>query len=456
MGFLDLFFTTNKTTPQEPLKQKASQTPIHFPIIGNGGVNWLNDNSQEYITNGYAGNPTITAIIKGITDLASGVPFYLYEIKNGKKLKRYKSLGLNNNLISVDGMITKEQSLQEVENHKINDLLEYPNADQTWSEFLKAAIGYKLLTGNSYIYGLSPEEGINKGKVIGMTVLPAQLMNIVSLNPQEVDYYNISGSNQRIAKEQIMHMKYWNPDYNSGLQLYGQSPLKSALKSMTLSNTMMDSMTELIGNKGAYGLLSDEAGALDEEKLTQLKNRLLSATNGEILITSATKLNWLQLGLPIEDLQMIEAYGLTLRTLCNVYGYPSLLLGDDSQKTYSNLEQAEKSLIYKVIVPELTALRDSLNRWILPAYEKADNKKYFIDFDISVLPQLSTDMKEMVESLKDAWWISGNQRRNLMKFDSDTNNPLMDDYLVPSTLVPLSDLSVNLNNDPSQDLSDYN
>ena len=449
MGFFYNLFNNAK-----PKQTKAlNNTPLTMPIIGNGGVNWLSDNSQQYITSGYQGNPVIYSIIKQISEKMSAVPFYLYEVKSDKSLKRYKALNKSNNLISYDRLVTKSQSLKEVDSHKIIDLLEQPNEVQSWSEFMKNAIGYKLITGNAYIYGAAPDMGVNKGKVISMSVLPSQLMNIISKNPTEVDYYNIAGGNTRINKENILHLKYWNPDYSSGLQLYGQSPLKAALKVMQLHNTAYDAQASILANKGAYGMLSDKSGGLDEEQLTQLKQRFQNASANEILIASAD-LQWTQLGQPTEDLMILESMGMNLRDLCNIYSFPSLLLGDDTQKTYSNYEQAEKSLIYNVIVPELTALRDSLNKWVLPAYEKTDGKKYFIDFDISVLPQLAGDMSEIIKQLSQMWWVTGNEKRIASKYGADNNTPLMNSYLVPQGLVPINEISIDIDTS-NQDLSDY-
>jgi HK97 family phage portal protein len=451
MGFLDLFFHTNDKAKQPETIKKALQAPIAYPIVGNGGVNWLNDNSQTYI-NSYGGNPIVYSILKLITDKLSSVPFNLYEVKNGQKLKSYKALSTNGNFISTKALVTKEQSLKEVESHPILTLLDQPNPEQSFSDFLKNAIGYKLLTGNSFIYGLKPEFGINKDKIVGLTVLPSQLMNIIG--NQSVEYYNLSGSNTRIEKESILHLKYWNPNWNSGLQLYGQSPLKAALKVLDLNNTSYQSLNEITANKGAYGMMYDESGLLDEDQMKQLKDRFQSASANEILMVSA-KLGFTQFGLPTEDLQILEQMNLNLRDLCNIYGVPSLLLSDNSQKTYSNFEQAEKSLIYNVIVPELTALKDSLNKWLLPAYAKSDNKQYYIDFDITVLPQLAKDMTEVISQLKEMWWVTGNEKRLATNYGEDTSNPLMNEYIIPQNLVPLSEQSIQINTD-NQDLTDYN
>jgi HK97 family phage portal protein len=447
MGFLDFFFYKQ---PQ-PSQTKSQQPPLIYPVIGNGGVNWLNDNSQSYITNGYAGNPNVYSIIKLITDKASTVPFNLYEIKNGSKLKAYKALTINSNIVSTKALITKEQSLKEVENHPLLDLLDCPNPDQSFSDFLKNILGYKLITGNAYIYGLIPDIGLNSGKIVGLSVLPSQLVSIIGTN-QNVEHYHINGSNLKLSKEQVLHIKYWNPDWQNGLQLYGQSPLKAARKPLDLSNKLYDTQTSIVQNKGAYGMLYDETEALSPEQMQQLKDRFQNATANEIMMVSA-KLGWVQFGVPTEDLQLIEQQNLSLRDLCNIYQVPSILLGDDTQKTYSNYEQAEKSLIYNVIVPELTGIRDALNKWLLKDYNKG-GKKYFIDFDITVLPQLAKDLTEVVAQLSQMWWITPNEKRLATNYGEDTNEPMMNKYFIPQNLVPIDEQSLNIGN--NSNLDDYN
>ncbi|RYY00789.1 phage portal protein [bacterium] len=450
MGFLDYFFYNSKPQPQQT-DTKAQNAPLIYPVIGNGGVNWLNDNSQSYITNGYAGNPNVYSIIKLIIDKASTVPFNLYEVKNQSKLKSYKALSLNNNLISTKALTTKEQSLKEVENHPILDILDCPNPDQSFSDFLKNLLGYKLITGNAYIYGLSPEIGINSGKITGLSVLPSQLVSIIGTN-QNIDYYHINGSNLKLSEDQVLHIKYWNPDWQNGLQLYGQSPLKAARKTIDLSNKLYDTQSSIVANKGAFGMLYDESQVLDPEQMQQLKDKFQNASPNEIMMVSA-KLGWTQFGIPAEDLQLIEQQHLTLRDLCNIYQVPSILLGDDTQKTYSNYEQAEKSLIYNVIVPELTAIRDALNKWLLKQYN-VSGKQYFIDFDITVLPQLAKDLTEVVAQLSQMWWITPNEKRLATNYGEDTNEPLMNRYFIPQNLVPIDEQSLNIGN--NSNLDDYN
>jgi hypothetical protein len=40
--------------------------------------------------------------------------------------------------------------------------------------------------------------------------------------------------------------------------------------------------------------------------------------------------------------------------------------------------------------------------------------------------------------LQGAWWITPNEKRDIMSFGMDESNPMMNEYLLPSGLMPMS------------------
>lgn len=133
------------------------------------------------------------------------------------------------------------------------------------------------------------------------------------------------------------------------------------------------------------------------------------------------------------DLAIIESDKMDLRTLCNVFHVPSELFNDASNKTYSNTKEAGSAVYTNAVIPALVAFRDALNQFIKPKY----TEKIFVDFDTSMISELQDDLTILTGALSGAWWISPNERRDMMSFDMD-ENPLMDEYWVPSGLMPMS------------------
>ncbi len=91
------------------------------------------------------------------------------------------------------------------------------------------------------------------------------------------------------------------------------------------------------------------------------------------------------------DLQLLESEKVTLRELCNVYGVNSALFNDPDNKTYNNMKEAKKEMLTQVVLPELVALRDAFNRF----FSTEIGQGYYIDFDLTVFPELQEDMKEL-------------------------------------------------------------
>jgi HK97 family phage portal protein len=452
MGLFSTFFKFQAAP--ELIQTKAVSAPVYYPITGHGGVNWLTDNATQYV-NAYLTNNNVTSIVKQITDKVAAVPFYLYEVEKTKQkdFKRYKSFSTSNNLLSVEAFKCKSSSMKEVDSHVIMDILDQPNPKQGWSDFVKEATGYKLITGNSYIFGTKPADfSPNKNKIIGLSILPSQLMNIVTSANGDVDYFHLAGSNERWPKENILHLKYWNPDYSSANNQYGMSPLRSGLRVIALNNEAYKSQAEILANKGAHGFLGANE-AVGQEVLDELKARFQTAKNGEILVTSQP-MTWTQIAQPADELQILESMDINLRDLCNLYGFPSLLLGNTQDKTYSNYETAVKSMIFNCVVPLLTELRDNLNKWLVPAYSKADGVQYYIDYDITVLPELATDMDKLVAQLDKQWYLTPNEKRAAVKYGT-LPDPAMDKVYIASGLQPIDEASISINTDLNQDLSDY-
>ena len=98
--------------------------------------------------------------------------------------------------------------------------------------------------------------------------------------------------------------------------------------------------------------------------------------------------------------------------------------------------EARKAAITDAVLPELTALRDALNQWLVPGWSKEDNKKYFLDFDTSVYAELQDDMKSLVEWLEKAWWIDPNEKRVQMSYEA--KGPEFDECFIPAGITPLS------------------
>jgi len=405
-------------------------------------VIWNQENDDNYIKEGYQRNATVYALINIITKAASTIPFAVYEKTNDTNYKRYKAMtgGLLDSSSLYQSQLIKKQALVEVEGSELQQLLEMPNAMQSYSSWLSELIAFRKLTGNGYIFGISPDTGNRAGKYNELYVMPSQKMEIISggmLEPVKKYRLEYNGTFE-IEAEDICHIKDFNPDYSeTGSHLYGQSPLRAGFRSMTMNNEASQTGVRYLQNQMARGVLMSEEGDINEVQAQQLKDKFRqnhqgSNNAGDVIITPK-KLSWVNFGLSASDLSLIEQYNASVKDLCNIYGVPVQLLNNTDSSTYNNMKEAKKALFQMAIIPELNKIKDELNRWLAPQF----GDKLCIEFDYTAIPEMQEETEKVVGQLSSAWWITPNEKREVMNYGVDEENEQLNDYFIPSNLIPM-------------------
>jgi HK97 family phage portal protein len=428
------------------ITKNAQQTAAEYnkaiyQFLGESIV-WNPENDDTYIKDGYRKNATIYSIVNIITNAATTIPFQIYEKVNENEVKRYKALtsgSVDANSIYKANLIRKN-AMVELEGTELHKLLERPNAAQSYSSWISELIAFGKLTGNRYIYGIAPETGINQGKYKELYVMPSQIMEIVSGGiMQPVQKYRIEYQGAYdIPADDICHIKDFNPYYDgTGSHLYGQSPLRAGLRSLTTNNEAVQTGVKYLQNQTARGILTSDEGDINEVQAQQLKDKFRknfqgSDNAGDVIITPK-KLSWVNFGLNAADVSLIEQYNASIKDLCNIYAVPVQLLNNTESSTYNNMKEAKKALYQNCVIPELNKIRDELNRWLVPKF----GDKLFIDFDYSAIPELQEENEKVVDQLSKAWWVTPNEKRRVMNYGVDEENIALDNYYIPANLIPI-------------------
>ena len=452
-----------------PFKKKGvtnigfSSNPLaDFSGLIAGRVLYPDLNLKKFV-NDYDNNSEVYSIVKRISKTISSVPFYVYSVKNSKELNRYKSMTQNASSSAdiAKAELVKIKAIDEIADSPLNKLLETPNEYQSFAELIENMVGYKLITGNSYIWA----NRLSDGKVKELVVLPSQYVAIVSdgtINGVEAYTFTLVGWDNLPAKD-VIHLKYFNPYFDTnGQQLYGLSPLQAAYRTVQRSNDAKDTSVGMLQNQGPKGILyADESNDFGPEQAGKLKedfyNQYGTKTQGGILqnagriLIAGAKLGWVNMGMSPVDLQLLESEKITLRELCNVYGVNSALFNDPDNKTYNNMKEAKKEMLTQVVLPELVLIRDALNKF----FGSEMGRDFYIDFDITVFPELQEDMKELSSILSQSWWITPNEKRRAMRYDTiqeDTMNAIY----IPAGYLPIDELTMLQNPRDAQQQGDYN
>ena len=386
----------------------AYNTPITAEIL-KGIVTWAGQNADAFVNQGYSENDIVFSIINLITNKAKVATWGAYKIVDEKKYYQYKAL--------LDSTVKdwkliqelKEQSLEPYKaDERLNELLKYPNEQDTWSDLVESHCGFKLITGNAYLQAPLIEFGKNVGKPLFLSPLPAQYMSIIAnigSIPATVQGYQLYlGTYYKFDRTQILHDKFFNPRWNaSGQQLYGMSPLQAANKKVTRLNESATASVANLQNGGPAGVLfmnhenfnGDNAVA----QTNALKAKLVEfsgSKNKNKIATSGYPVGWQSIGLSNIDLDIIAQEKHDLRSLCNVYGVPSTLLNDPDAKNENNQLAAEKALTVRAAIPLLSSMRDNLNRKFNTDW---GYKGVVVDFDLSCYPELQEDKKTQADYL---------------------------------------------------------
>jgi len=387
---------------------------------------------QAYVDDGYMGNSDVYSIVTFLARKAGSIPWYVYKMKPGEKaktsLERYKQLskGLHNKGAFERALMERKNAYEEnmVTGTPLAKLLERPNPQQAQDQFFQNLFGYRILSGEGNIYG--NDGNIDNGKFLELNVLPTQFLEIY---PDPNDLYGLLGYKLMVAqginipKANVCHWKSWNPDFNDVTRshLRGVSPLRSAWKLLRMSNNAADASAKMTQNGGAKGALvpqpvNNNIPQMTPEQASIIQRAINERINGTDNKGSVGVMqypyNYLNFGLSSVDMELVKTLQMTLHQWCRVFGMPIVLFDTDTS-SYNNYTNGMRDLITNTIAPLCAELRDELNAWLVPRF----GENVYIDYDISALPELQADMEKMVSQLKQADWLTFDEKRTAMGYE---------------------------------------
>lgn len=459
MGILDIF----KKKGLNPYNNISNN------VRGINGAVLQNYQNDSYVREGYLGNADVYAIVSFLARKAASIPWYVYELNNTEKartsLVKYKQLskGIANKGAYEQALIHRKNAYSEniVMNSQLARLLENPNPTQSQDQFLENLFGYRFLSGEGNIWG--NDGAVKGGKILEMYVLPTQFLDIY---PDPKNLYGILGyklmvdQNIDIPKEQVCAWKTWNPDFNSTTRshLRGVSPLRAAYKTLRMSNNAADASAMMAGNGGAKGAITPKPlGNIVPNFTIEQANIIKRAVNEDIntvdnkgkVAVLQTPWDYLNFGLSSVDMELVKTMQISLNQWCRVFGLPAVLFDVDTS-SYNNYQNAMRDLITNTIVPMCCSLRDELNKWLVPRF----GENVYIDFDITALPEMQQDIERMVRSLRDANWLTFDEKRVAMNY-SEKEGAYEYSY-VNGGLVQLEQVSMDLTvSDGTDNNTDY-
>jgi phage portal protein BeeE len=256
----------------------------------------------------------------------------------------------------------------------IKRLIEGPNVFATFSENMYNAVFNELSDGNNYIYTKTPRsiKGVSPDTVSSVWVLQPDKVDIKIKNTRP-SYFDITDKSDVIDKyvytkfgsdeldpRYVIHERSLSTgDYSTGLK--SPSPLIAAEKNINNLLAVYSARYKVYVNNGNAGILTKDNGsannsleqAVDPTKREDIINDILDR-NGltgdkKLWTVSAIPLKFINTLATIKDLQPFDETYADALQIAGIFGVDKDLIPMKEGTTFTNKEQAEKSLYQNVI-----------------------------------------------------------------------------------------------------------
>jgi len=433
----------------------AKNNPGLFGTFIGGPAIYPDPNAERWVKEAFSGNGSVYTIVSRAASKFGSIPRYVYKIKDKKADSQLKALYRQRGykLKQLRDLQKKAYDEQIVENG-LSELLARPNEKQGQDAFYELAKVFKMVTGEAFIW-------LNRGDItsldddvanaippLEMYVLPTQYVRIIP-DPQDIwgylgFHFIVSGVEHFIRKDDMIHWKSPNPNFDGVTRVHmrGLSPLQPGNKWLTEDDSATDASVAMQQNDGAKGaLFNKQMGNMSPEQKSKIDQMINRKINNRALKGAVTALEgewgFIQMGQTGVEMEAVQVRSAGFVRLCNLFGVPPQIFLTDT--TYANVEQAGKSFINNLIAPSAASLRDEMNLKLLPAFGL--DKTYTHDIDITQLPELQTEMGQLVTQLAAAWWLTPNEKRKEMG-QEESSDPEMDKHWIPNNLITMEDASM--------------
>ena len=364
-------------------EMKASRAQRLVAIDHLGEPVWAPRDYASFAREGFMQNAIVYRSVRMIAEAAATIPLLLYE------------------------------GNREVETHPLLDLVAHPSLDHTSVDFFESWYGYLLVSGNAYVEAV----GID-GQLRELHALRPDRMRVIPGAdgwPEGYDY-TAGGRSIRLAGDvvdgvrNVLHVRLFHPanDY------YGMSPIEAAASAIDIHNQASKWNKALLDNSarpsGALVYASRE-GQLTDEQFQRLKEELEAGFQGAhgagrpMLLEGG--LDWRPLSLSPKDMDFVEAKNGAAREIALALGVPPMLLGIPGDNTYSNYQEASRSLWRQTVLPLVVRTAKAMSNWLGPAWGGGLELRP----DLDAIEALSSERDQLWARLEKASFLDRDEKR---------------------------------------------
>lgn len=401
--------------------QKASRVQALL-VEGGGDVRWSSKDYKSYAEEAYLKCVIAYRCIIEIAQAVASVDWLLMQKGKGKE--------------------------NEIEDHPILDLLDYPNPYESGSFLLFKLQAFIDLAGNSYLEKVSPFTD-KKGFPKELYVLRPDRTRILTNDKGAIKGYEYQvGMNKTIfpvnpvtGQANVMHMKTFHPTDD----WYGSAPTESMAREIDTHNEATTWNMRLLQNQARPGMLFFFKQNLTDEQYARFtkdldENHASGMKAGKSMVLEGEGADAKPYGWSPAEMDFIEGNREKARAIALGYGVPPMLLGIPGDNTYSNYSEARLAFWETTALFRINLLGWALNNWLL------DRKSgLYLTPDLDSIPALEPRRKETWEKAKGANWLTVNEKRSMTGYDEVENGDVI---MVSSSEIPLDQATLPPEEEP--------
>ena len=317
-----------------------------------------------------------------------------------------------------------------IENHPLLKLFRHPNDVQSRTEFITRTISNYALNGNAYIMRV---KGV--GKIVELWAIDPD-----RVTPDETaDIFNpvrkwTVNSGPKLIDVPVGDMAHIHTPQMPG-ETDGISPLACISLPLAHQSEARKWNKSLLSNSAKPSVAITTPKKISKLEFDEFKRRVQSSQSGtrnagSIMVLDDGK-TVVPIGMTALEMDFTQGMIQAGRDISLGIGVPSEVLGDSTNKTYSNFQEAMRSLIDHTAVPLMSMICEGLNRLIYDVYPDVE-----VGYDKGAMDALKGDNSTLMTALTGAWYMTTNERRAMLGLPA-VDDPEADIILAPMGNVPL-------------------
>src|SRR5690625_983807 len=397
--------------------QPAQDAVLGVLPFGSKAPQWSKWDSKKAVEEGYQASPWVYAAVKRRVDAVASVPWVVerrtkdgWEIDDSHALNRLlhqpnarmsweELISLTVTQLDLSGnAFWHEVKLSSGRVQEIWPIAPWrvaitPSARMSWEELLSLTVTQLDLSGNAFWH----EVKLSSGRVQEIwPIAPWRVAITPSATGLTVGGYTLTDSQQNIAAEDMVHIRYTNPDGG----WYGQSPLQAVGKAVDVDNAAAAWQKVSMQNRGVPdGIFQADDPHMTPEQFEQAENvvkekyaQLGRARQPWIL----NQFKWVPMSLTPAEVDFIETRNLTRKEICAVYGVPEAMIVGMGDANRASAETVRRTFWLDTIIPLLDELAQTLTKDLAREF----GTDIRLNYDVSSVPALQDNQAEKMDLAK--------------------------------------------------------